>query len=181
MILFFGPAGAGKGVQGQMLAKRMHWNWLSSGQLLRESNDPEIAELLQAGQLVPLEKFGQLFAEAVQNSKDVDHVILDGFPRKLEQVEWLAAHKNELGRDIQIAVVIDVPEEELLKRMALRARPDDTPDAIKTRLSIYHQEIDPILTYLNEHHIPIIRINGVGTIEEVHDRIMNELKSHQLA
>ena len=180
MILFFGPAGAGKSAQGQMLAGKMGWEWISSGQLLRASTDPEIISILQAGNLVPLEKFGQLFAEAIKQNSDKRHVILDGFPRKLEQAEWLAAHKAELGRDIQLAVVIDIPREELIKRMQLRGRADDTEEAIEKRLTIYHDEIDPILSYLADQQVPTVHVNGVGTIEQIHDRVMNEVKTYNL-
>lgn len=181
MILFFGPAGSGKSTQGQMLAETLGWSWISSGNLLRESQDPEIKELLAAGQLVPLEKFGQLFAEAVTQHQDKAHVILDGFPRKVEQAQWLVEHKDELGRNIQIAVVLDIPEEELIKRMQLRGRADDTEEAIKQRLAIYQQEIDPILSYLAEQNIPVAHIDGVGSVEEIQDRIMVEINAHQLA
>lgn len=180
MILFFGPAGAGKGSQAEKLAGRLDWGWLSSGQLLRDSDDPEIAALLAGGNLVPLEKFGQLFAEAIK-ATDRAHVILDGFPRKLEQAQWLMAHKADLGRDLELAVVIDVPEEELLARMALRGRQDDTPDAIKQRLAIYHQESDPIYAYLEQQGVPVVRIDGVGDIDDIHERIMKEIEAHQLA
>lgn len=181
MILFFGPAGAGKSVQGQKLADTKNWSWLSSGNLLRESTDPEIIELLRLGSLVPLEKFGQLFAEAIKSHVEVEHVILDGFPRKLEQAQWLVAHESELQRTLQIAVVIDIPEEELLKRMSLRGRADDTPEAISKRLATYHAEIDPILSYLSEQNVPVVRVDGVGDPEEIHQRILKELKQYNLA
>lgn len=180
MIVFFGPAGSGKSTQGQMLAEKKDWSWISSGNLLRESQDPEIKELLAAGHLVPLEKFGALFAEAIKQDSDKAHVILDGFPRKLEQAEWLQAHKTELGRTIQLAVVIDIPREELIKRIQLRGRADDTEDAIAKRLAIYHEEIDPILDYLKQQEVTVITINGVGTVEAVHERVMAEVSAHHL-
>ena len=180
MILFFGPAGAGKSVQGQKLAESKGWSWLSSGNLLRESTDLEIIDLLSGGNLVPLEKFGSVFADAIKSHSDVEHVILDGFPRKLEQAKWLVDHTPELNRELQIAVVIEIPESELLKRMELRGRADDTPEAIHKRLTTYHNEIDPILSYLEEQNVPIIRIDGVGDPDEIHQRILKELESYQL-
>lgn len=180
MIIFFGPAGAGKSVQGQLLAKEKNWNWISSGQLLRESTDPEIVEIMSSGKLVPLEKFGELFRDAVKNSKDYSHVILDGFPRKVEQAEWLGANRNELGRDINLAIVMDIPKEELIKRMMLRGRADDTPEAINERLTIYHSEIDPILAYLTDHKVPVVHIDGVGSVDEVHERVMSAVAAQKL-
>lgn len=180
MILFFGPAGAGKSVQGQMLANKMGWEWISSGQLLRASTDPEIVAILQAGNLVPLEKFGQLFAEAIKQNSDKAHVILDGFPRKVEQAQWLVDHKMELDRDLEIAIVIDIPRDELVKRMMLRGRADDTEEAIAKRLAIYQSEIDPILAYLTDKNVPIIHIDGVGEVEQIHERVLAAIKQYQL-
>lgn len=179
MIVFFGPAGSGKSTQGQLLADKMGWSWISSGNLLRESQDAEIKELLAAGHLVPLEKFSTLFAQAIKNS-DKSHVILDGFPRKLEQVQWLKTHKDDLGREIQLAVVIDIPRDELIKRMLERGRADDTEDAIEKRLEIYHQEIDPILDKLVQENVPLIHVDGVGAMEEVHQRVLTEVSAHHL-
>ena len=180
MVIFFGPAGAGKSVQGQMLSESMKWKWISSGQLLRESADQEIVKLLAGGRLVPLEKFGQLFAKAITDAKDYDNIILDGFPRKVEQAQWLSERREELGRDLELAIVMDIPKEELMKRMLLRGRADDTPEAISQRLSIYHQEIDPILAYLTEQQIPVIHIDGVGSVVAINERVLKEIQAQNL-
>ena len=88
MIVFFGPAGAGKSVQGQILAARHGWRWLSSGQLLRDSRDPEIMEQMRKGALVSTEQTNKVITEALDRAENIE-VILDGFPRKLDQAEWL--------------------------------------------------------------------------------------------
>lgn len=180
MILFFGPAGSGKGSQAEKLTETLGWPWLSSGQLLRESTDPEIIEILASGNLVPLEKFGQLFADAIKASEGSGNVILDGFPRRLEQVQWLEDHQDELGHSIDLGIVLEVPKEEVVSRMMLRARADDTPEAIEKRLSIYHEEIDPILTHLEEKMVPIARVDGTGSIDDVHQRVVQSLKENNL-
>ena len=86
-IVFFGPAGAGKSVQGQILAARHGWRWLSSGQLLRDSRDPEIVEEMRKGALVGSEQTNEVIADALERAKEIDKVILDGYPRKLEQAK----------------------------------------------------------------------------------------------
>ncbi len=73
-----------------------------------------------------------------------------------------------------------MPKSELLKRLSVRGRADDTPDAIDERLKIYRTEIYPILTYLTEQNINIVHIDGVGTVGQVHDRIVEELAAHGL-
>lgn len=181
MIIFFGPAGAGKSVQGQMLAARQGWRWLSSGQLLRDTHNMELIKEMQTGQLVTPEKVNDLMGEALERAKSIDRVIIDGFPRQLSQAKWLVETQPKHQRSIQLVIVLEVPRSELLKRIAVRGRVDDTPEAVDERLKIYRTEMYPILTYFNEQGINIVHIDGVGTVGQVHDRIMNELIACKLA
>ncbi len=181
MIVFFGPAGAGKSVQGQMLAARNGWRWLSAGQLLRDTHDIELIKEMQTGKLVDPAKVSALMGDAIKRSDNIDRVILDGFPRQMSQAKWLIENKTHHGRDIQLVIVMEVPKSELLKRLEVRGRADDTPDAIDERLRIYRTEMYPILSYLTEQNINIVHIDGVGTVGQVHDRITDELEAHGLA
>ena len=181
MIVFFGPAGAGKSVQGQMLAARNGWRWLSAGQLLRDTHDIELIKEMQTGKLVDPEKVSSLMGDAIKRSDNIDRVILDGFPRQMSQAKWLIENKSHHGRDIQLVIVMEVPKSELLKRLEVRGRADDTPDAIDERLRIYRTEMYPILSYLTEQNINIVHIDGVGSVGQVHDRITEELEAHGLA
>lgn len=180
MIVFFGPAGSGKSVQGQLLAARNGWRWLSSGQLMRDSHDVELFHDMQAGKLVSSEKVNQLMGDALKRSKNVDRVILDGFPRKLSQAKWLVETQPEHERSIALVIVLEVPRGELLKRIEVRGRVDDTPEAVDERLKIYRTEIYPILTYLTEQGVNIAHIDGTGSVGQVHDRIMDELAACRL-
>ncbi|MDB5161642.1 MAG: adk, adenylate kinase [Candidatus Saccharibacteria bacterium] len=181
MIVFFGPAGAGKSVQGQMLAARMNWRWLSTGQLLRDTHDVSILESLQTGKLVSNEMIQAIMGEALKRAQNIEHVILDGFPRRLEQAKWLIDSQPEHGRAVAAVVVLEVPREELLKRLEVRGRADDTPEAIDERLNIYRQEIYPILSYFTEKNIPIAHIDGVGSVGQIHDRIAQEIIGRGIA
>ncbi len=180
MIVFFGPAGAGKSVQGQILAARQGWRWLSAGQILRDTHDPEIVQTMHEGKLIPHALITRIMGEAIAKAGDIDQLILDGFPRELPQAEWLLNSKSDHGRDIGLVVVLEVPREELLKRLAIRGRVDDTPEAIDQRLAIYRQEMYPILGLFSDQHIPVVHIDGVGTVGEIHDRVYAELQSREL-
>jgi adenylate kinase len=181
MIVFFGPAGAGKSVQGQILAARNGWRWLSAGQLLRDTHDMELIQQMQSGQLVDTEKVNELMGDALKRSLKIDQVILDGFPRQLSQAKWLVESKDQHGREIRLVIVLEVPRSELIKRIEIRGRADDTPEAVDERLRIYRTEIYPILTYLTEQGARIVHIDGTGTVGQVHDRIMTELEALHLA
>ena len=181
MIVFFGPAGAGKSVQGQILAARQGWRWLSAGQILRDAHDPELLQMMHEGKLVPHEVITRIMGEAISKAGDIDQVILDGVPREMPQAEWLVNSKTDHGRDIGVVIVLEVPREELLRRLAIRGRADDTPEAIDQRLAIYRQEMYPILGLFSEQHIPVVHIDGVGTVGEIHDRIYAELQNRGIA
>ena len=109
-ILFLGAPGSGKSTQGQILAEKRGMKWLSSGQMFRESKDPEILKILETSQLVSDEITNRMMAKAIRENLDFG-VILDGYPRTLNQVEYIF---NE-GIKIDMVVEIDVPVEELLK------------------------------------------------------------------
>lgn len=180
MIIFFGPAGAGKSVQAQILAARQGWRWLSAGQLLRDTHDDEVLKAQQDGKLVSLEIIDRIMGEALNRANHVEDVILDGFPRKIEQAQWLIENCKSQGYPIELVIVLEVPRSEILKRLELRGRTDDTPESINERLLIYRKEIYPILNYLTEQSVNIVHIDGVGTVGQVHDKVMEELTACKL-
>jgi len=168
-------------MQGQILAARMGWRWLSAGQILRDTHDPEIVKTMHEGKLVSHQAITRIMGEAISKAGDIDQIILDGFPRELPQAQWLVDSKTDHGRDIGLVIVLEVPRDELLKRLAIRGRADDTPEAIDQRLAIYRQEMYPILGLFSEQHIPVVHLDGIGGVGEIHDRIFAELKNRGLA
>jgi adenylate kinase len=181
MIIFFGPAGAGKSVQGQILAARQGWRWLSSGQLLRDTHDIDLIKQMQTGKLVSPEKVSELMKDALMRAKGISRVILDGYPRELSQAKYLVETQPEHERSIGLVIVLEVPRNELIKRIQVRGRVDDTPEAVDERLKIYRTEIYPILSYFTEQGVHIAHIDGMGTVGQVHDRIMEEVEACKLA
>jgi adenylate kinase len=181
MIIFFGPAGSGKSLQGQILAARKEWQWLSSGQILRDSNDTELKEIMQTGQLVPNDKMNQIIGEALDKVADKDKLILDGFPRQIDQARWLVDKGYVKGNSKDLVVVVDVPVEALIKRLSGRGRADDTPEIIEQRLKVYDQETSKILDYLTGQNVKIIRVDGSGKVGQIHDSLMEELVECNLA
>lgn len=158
-----------------MLAARHGWRWLSTGQLLRDAHDPELIQKMQSGALAPTQQVNELIKKALINAQDLDGVILDGYPRELDQAKWLVDTKTHHGRDIKLAIVMEVPRSEILERLRVRGRADDSAEAIDKRLQIYRGEIYPILDYFNDEGVPIVHIGGVGTVGEIHDKIEKEL------
>ena len=181
MILFFGPTGSGKSMQGQILAARQGWRWLSAGQLLRDIRDPELLKIMQTGKLVDTEKINQIICKAISDSADISKVVLDGFPRTLEQARWLVSNQSAHRRSISIVFVIDVPMAEIEKRLHLRGRADDSSISLEEKMRTYDNEVGPILNYFKENNIEVSHIDGSGSVGKVHDRIMEELVKCKLA
>lgn len=180
MIILFGPTGAGKSVQGQLLSEKNGWAWLSAGELLRKSDDSSIKSALESGLLVDPETTNNVIGQAISKIEYQRKVVLDGFPRDIKQAEWLIDNKDIIGRTIGVAIVLIVPEKELLERLLNRNRADDNMASIKKRLDIYHQKTDEILRYLDDNNVRVVKIDGTGTIEQVHERIMVELEKCKL-
>ena len=170
-ILIQGPQGCGKGTQAVILGKRLGIPHLSMGQLLREAahDDPSIRSFTDRGELVPDAVVHKVLMQRLANADCANGYILDAFPRSESQYQTT---KDDV---IPTAViVINVPPEVSLERMRSRARiekrDDDTPEAMRRRLEIYEHETKPIIaTY---RAMGLVRdVDGVGTIEEVAERI----------
>jgi len=180
MIVIFGSQGSGKSTQCEILVEKHGWKWLSTGQMFRDSNDPEAMAYINRGELVPDEITNKILVAALDAESTRDEkggVILDGYPRKIEQAKYLVQHNTESygQHNINLALMLDVDKDEVMKRMLLRGRDDDTPEGIEKRLSIYHAAINLILDYFVKQNIPVARVNGVGSIEEIYERIETEL------
>lgn len=179
MILLFGPTGAGKSMQGQMLAVRQGWKWLSTGEMLRQSTDQLVIDTLKSGELVGDGLTYQVFEKAVQDARDkkFPNIIVDGFPRTKEQAAWLDDYLESVNEKIDVVVVLEVPEIEIMARLEKRHRMEDTPETIARRMTIYRQKMYPVLGIFAEAGVRIIHLNGVGTAGEVHDRIFAEVSA----
>lgn len=160
-----------------MLAGRMDWKWLSTGEMLRESNDPAMNELLKTGELISDDVIYKVFEEAVADAKakKYKNIIVDGFPRTKEQAEWLSEYMEKNDEHIDQVVVLEVPESEIMQRLEKRARMEDTPETIARRMTIYRQKMYPVLGIFAEDGVKIVHLDGTGTAGEVHDKIYTEV------
>lgn len=181
MIVFFGQPGVGKSTQGKMLAANNNWHWVSAGQLLRESNDPEIHKMTDSGVLVPSEIICKLIGDDLNGHADTKHIIIDGFARNIRQARWLIEDGKNYNRNVELVIVLSITKDKLIERLVTRGREDDTEQAIKNRLDIYDQETLPVLDYFKTEGVNIAHIDGLGTPEEVYERIMKVIKECKLA
>ena len=164
-------------MQGQMLAVRQGWKWLSTGEMLRQSQDDEVIATLKAGELVSDELTYQVFEEAVKEARERNYpnIIVDGFPRTKEQAAWLDDYLAKTDEKIDVVIVLEVPEAEIMTRLEKRSRMEDTPETIAKRMNIYRQKMYPVLGIFAEAGVKIIHLDGTGTAGEVLDKIYDEV------
>lgn len=171
MIILMGLAGSGKSTQGQKLAAATGRVWLSAGQILRNSG--QFDEILNRGELVDdmltVEIMAQAMAEVVRDGRNV---VLDGFPRDTEQATWMA---DNIATAIEGIIIIDVPKEELLRRLEARGRSDDTRETIMQRFAITEQNMGQISQILGAKGIRTVTIDGTGTPDEVFARLSTKI------
>jgi adenylate kinase len=142
-LILFGPPGAGKGTQAERLRKDFELPYIATGDMLR-SNVKDQTELgkqakayMDAGDLVPDELILAMAADRLAEDDAQDGFILDGFPRTIEQAEALEKQLSGMGRRVTAALLIDVPDEEVVRRLAGRRV------CVKNSNHIYHVEFDP--------------------------------------
>jgi adenylate kinase len=172
-------------MQGQLLAVRHGWHWLSMGELLRETNDPKIHEYQKLGKMVPNKTSNQIMLTKIAEIQAADQTakfILDGYPRELEQAKALSEFGIEkLGREpIDLVLDIQMTEAEIIKRLQKRGRVDDTIASIKERLKLHSEVFKVTREYYLDLKVPVVQVNGIGLVGEVHDRIEKVLEDRQI-
>lgn len=169
MIILFGAAGSGKSTQGRILADKLGWRWLSVGQILRDTG--RFAETLKAGKLVDDKEVIRLMDyEIAKADAEGAEVILDGYPRDVEQARWLA-EQGTLAK-IGAAIILQVPLDELWARIEKRGREDDTREVVERRFQVYNENVEKILAILEENNVKIIEVDGVGEFDDVTNELI---------
>ncbi len=182
--LLLAPPGAGKGTQGERLAERHGVPHLATGDLLRD-NVKRGTPLGQAakshmdsGGLVPDDLVISMILDRIGGTEPMKDFLLDGFPRTLRQARAAFEWGSAMDRTFHAVIMLDVPEDELVRRLVERGRDsgrsDDTEDVIRNRLHVYEENTAPLIEFYEDRGI-LVRVDGTGTVDEVTDRIEERL------
>lgn len=202
-IIMLGAPGAGKGTQAKKIAAQYAIPHISTGDIFRANikNNTELGQkakvYMDKGELVPDNLVVDLIMDRFGQPDCADGYVLDGFPRTIPQAEALDTALNEKGEHVDYAVNVEVPDENIIRRMSGRRacvgcgatyhiqynptkvadvcdvcgeklilRDDDQPQTVQNRLSVYHEQTQPLIDYYAEKGV-LAEVDGTKDMEEV--------------
>ncbi|UPZ16255.1 adenylate kinase family protein [Flavobacterium humidisoli] len=185
ILIITGPPYSGKGTQCEILKDELKFEHISTGDRCRleKQNETEIGKIMsqyeEKGDLVPDSIMKDLFSKILDENRNVNGIILDGYPRTEPQVNDLLELVKSKNLEIGKVINIDVPKEELLKRAQKRAetsnRKDDKDTEIHLkRIEVFENSTRPAIEYMKSK-IKVLTFDGMGTIEEITKRIKDNL------
>jgi adenylate kinase len=215
-LILVGPPGAGKGTQAERLVEDFGVPYYATGDILRNAVKEEselgkkAKEHMNNGDLVPDDLIIDLILDKVDSDEAQDGFLLDGFPRTVAQAEALEKGLKGRDRDLTAALLIDVPDDDVVKRLTGRRictknqhvyhvdfnppknedvcdmdgskliqRDDDKPETVKKRLSVYHEQTEPLIDWY-EKKGTLRRFDGRRSPDEVSDHIRATLATLKL-
>ena len=189
-FLIVGPQGSGKGTQGVLVAEAFGVPQVATGDIFRANVaggtelGKRVQAIIEAGDLVPDALTSELVRDRLEQADAAGGFLLDGYPRNRGQVDDLDAFLTARGEALDAVIELEVPRAESIARLQQRAaeqgRTDDTEEVIANRLAIYERETAPILDVYRGRDV-VVRIDGVGSLAEVTERIFSALAARGLA
>ncbi|HWB39482.1 MAG TPA: nucleoside monophosphate kinase [Candidatus Saccharimonadales bacterium] len=176
MILLMGIAGSGKGTQGQFLVDQHGYHAVVMGDVVRaEMTDDQRARVLQ-GDLLRDDEIIAMLDASLAKIDDLNHVLLDGFPRTVPQAEWLLDQAQGGRFEVKDVFHLVASREAVKARLLDRARADDNDAAIEKRFDEYEKATAPIIEWLEAHGVKVVNINAEQPVEKVSADIMQQLE-----
>lgn len=199
-IIFLGPQGSGKGTQARLLSDKYGLFYFESGAYLRKISEghPDLKKYMNLGKLVPDKEMTSYLTAFLDQEHLYDDIIFDGFPRTLDQYNFLKKWLNKKQVKINLGIVIEIGEKETIRRLSGRRidpktgniynlvtdkipsdvnindliqREDDSPEAIKKRLELYKTKTESLIAKLTKD-MKIIKINGERPVPVIHQDII---------
>ncbi|MCL1840708.1 MAG: adenylate kinase [Propionibacteriaceae bacterium] len=179
-LLIIGAPGSGKGTQADAIAQHYGVPAISTGNMFRAavaSGSPlgeQVKAIMESGALVPDEVTDAVVADRLGQPDAAGGWLLDGYPRNLAQVATLDAYLGAQGQALDAVVLLDVPADllidRLLKRAQIEGRADDTEATIRHRMDVYQDSTAPLIQAFQARDL-LVRVGGVGEVDEVRERI----------
>ncbi len=171
-LIFLGPPGAGKGTQAKQLSQSCEVPHISTGDILRAAvkAKTELGQqaegYMNAGELVPDELILNLIRERLHQADAANGWLLDGFPRNVEQAEFLDNLLAEIEQSCDFVINLEVPDEVLVERMLERGRVDDKEKVIRNRLEVYREQTEPLIAFYENQQL-LRSVDGAQEMKQV--------------
>lgn len=175
-VVLLGPPGAGKGTQGVTLSAALGIPAISTGDMLREAVAEgsglgnKVQGIMASGALVDDATMADVVRDRLTKPDARSGFLLDGYPRTLPQAETLAGILHDAGTELDAVLLVEVPEDELVRRTLLRGRADDLENVIRERLRVYREKTEPLIGYYRERGL-LREIDGNRPVEDVSARM----------
>lgn len=187
IIIITGPPYSGKGTQCEVLKKTLGYHHISTGDRCRQEKQEKteigmiMSEYEERGDLVPDELMKDLFSKILDENIHSKGIILDGYPRTMNQVKNLIELVQSKGLTISKVLNIEVPHEELLRRASKRAetsnrKDDKDPEIHLKRIYVFESLTVPAINHMKDV-LTVTNFDGMGQIEEITDKIVNSLNT----
>lgn len=183
-LILMGPPGAGKGTQAKIISGRLGVPAISTGDIFRANVSEgtplglEAKRYMDAGDYVPDSVTNAMVRDRLHQDDTDNGFLLDGYPRTVAQVEELDTMLSEAGRSLDAVLVLTVRQEELVQRLLHRAevegRTDDTEEVIRHRQDVYNEQTAPLIEVYAGRGL-LVEVDGMGTVDEVSDRVFAAL------
>tara|TARA_B000000565_G_C23586826_1_gene301543 strand:- start:23 stop:595 length:573 start_codon:yes stop_codon:yes gene_type:complete len=179
-IVIFGPPGAGKGTQSNIIVKKFNLYQLSTGELLRKEIKTntalglKISSIINSGNLVSDDVVGNLIKEYVSNKIYKNRIIFDGYPRNLIQAKnldnLLEKFDQKIDLVLKLSVNLETIKKRILERKILEKRDDDSEDIAVKRYKMYENNIKPVINFYEQSNLLRV-VNGEASINEISNEI----------
>jgi len=171
ILIILGAPGSGKGTLSKQLEEKYSIHHISTGDLIRKSEDPELKKIIDGGNFLPDDMMIKMLRKELKKVDPADGIIFDGFPRTIKQAKRLDSMLGKMGLGLNHAIFLDLPEDTAKERIKERAkkedRKDDTSDeVINKRFDEYHKKTFPLLDFY-ERSRKLINIEAAKGKEEV--------------
>jgi adenylate kinase len=171
-----GVIGAGKSLQGRLLAKDDGYTWISTGEILRHDLSEEETDKMKKGKLYSDEEVIKVIDKTLNKIDMRDEIIFDGFPRTIKQADWLMDQVKADRLDLTAVFNLQATDDVVARRLKERGRIDDTDEGISARMNEYKTKTLPMINYFKKTGVKIINIDSNQTPEQVHEQIKDHLK-----
>ncbi|MBA4729089.1 MAG: adenylate kinase [Deltaproteobacteria bacterium TMED126] len=180
ILILFGPPGAGKGTQADLLKDKFNLLHLSTGDILREevSNNTDLGQqakkFMDSGELVTDELIIGMIKNKIDSTRNVEGFLFDGFPRTISQAEALDSMLLSNSLNVDKVISLEVDDNVLTQRLLSRGRSDDNEETIKNRLNVYKNQTLPIKDYYLKNN-KLVEVKGDDSVDDVNATIVSSI------